>query len=133
MSSAREPKKSGPARLGRPIKEARKGRRYQIGVMVTGARKQLIAKRAKESGRSISGEVEMIIERAIQDEQWFAATRLSRAELERAIPEGWLREHGYTPATVGWESETGAKQTGSIWFPPGYPVERIFRFREPPK
>jgi hypothetical protein len=64
-----ENRKLRAKRLGRPIKEARKGKRYQIGVIVTGDIKAIIAKRAKESGRTISRELEMMIERLLQYEQ----------------------------------------------------------------
>jgi len=83
------PKKSGAPsdqrapRTGRPMKAARKGERYQIGVIVTGATKAVITKAAKESGRTISREVEHMIERCLQYDRIFAAMRKTAEEIQQ--------------------------------------------------
>jgi hypothetical protein len=117
VSSAREPKTGRESRIGRPIKEAHKGKRYQIGVIVTGDVKAIVAKRAKASGRTISREVEMMIERLLQYEQGFDQMKTNLEELRRITVDGEFRRQGYLPV---------ATEHGNIWFPPGLPPEKFF-------
>jgi hypothetical protein len=49
---------------GRPVKKVPKGERTQIGVIVGGKTKARLLKAMKESGRTISREVEHLIEKA---------------------------------------------------------------------
>jgi hypothetical protein len=111
LKTRREP------RIGRPIKEARKGRRYQIGVIVTGDVKAIVARRAKKSGRTISREVEMMIERLLQYEQAFDQMKTSIEELRRNGVDSEFRRQGYMSV---------ATAHGNIWFPPGLPPEKFF-------
>ncbi|HEY2534308.1 MAG TPA: hypothetical protein VGJ20_41395 [Xanthobacteraceae bacterium] len=82
-------------RTGRPIKESQKGRRYQIGVIVTGATKAIITKAAKESGRTISREVEILIEKALQYDRMFEDMRMTAEEIAHQSEEAALRRRGY--------------------------------------
>src|SRR5262245_42377468 len=50
-------------RIGRPIKDARKGRRSRISVDISAPTKALIVKRTKETGRTLAREAEIMIER----------------------------------------------------------------------
>ncbi len=104
-------------RSGRPIKEARKGRRYQIGVIVTGEIKATIAQRAKASGRTISREVEMMIERLVQYEQMFERMKMDIEEIRQSAIDAEFRRQGYTSV---------ASMHGNIWFPPGLSPEKFF-------
>lgn len=102
-------------RTGRPIKEARKGRRYQIGVIVTGQTKSLIAAKAKESGRTISREVEQMIERLLQYEGMFGMDADALPTL--------LRHRGYTRVAIT-HLRTG--QRSFAWVEPGVLEESGF-------
>jgi hypothetical protein len=114
-------------RAGRPLGESRKGKRYQIGVRVSGQVKSALARRAKENGRSLSSEIEHMIERVAELDQWLEAMRTSLAELERTAPEGWLRRQGYTSIPYGWV-EGGTTKTAKVWFPPNFPIDKFFGF-----
>src|SRR5215831_5430472 len=48
-----------------PIKPAMRGRKYQIGVLVSGPTKNAIVASARVSGRSLSREAEHLIERCL--------------------------------------------------------------------
>jgi dissimilatory sulfite reductase (desulfoviridin) alpha/beta subunit len=50
---------------GRPIKKVPKGERTQIGVIIGGNTKERLLAAMKESGRTISREVEHLIEKAL--------------------------------------------------------------------
>jgi hypothetical protein len=77
--------------VGRPLGEARKGKRYQIGIRVSGQVKAALARRAKENGRSLSSEIEHMIERAAELDRWLEALRMSLEDLERAAIDNALR------------------------------------------
>lgn len=125
--STKQKLSTAPAkRTGRPIKEARKGRRYQIGVIVTGETKSLIAARAKESGRTISREVEIMVERLLQYEGTLKRLYGTIEEMERGRVEATLVRLGYTPIcpTNTKDGEPPAKERGGywmVWAEPGYP------------
>src|SRR5262245_25738940 len=84
-------------RAGRPLGEAHKGKRYQIGVRVSGQVKSTLARRAKENGRSLSSEIEHMIERVAELDRWLGALHASLAELAHAAGDDALRRKGYTP------------------------------------
>jgi hypothetical protein len=119
MSSKQETRPAAEAKrgvkVGRPVKPARKGRRYQIGVIVTGDVKAIIAKHAKESGRTISREVEIMIERLLQYES------VLRTPADAVPP--LLRRHGYPRIAVS-NPRTGVR--GFAWFEPGVIEESGF-------
>jgi hypothetical protein len=104
-------------RTGRPIKAARKGRRYQIGVIVTGDVKAIVAKRAKESGRTISREVEIMIERLLQYERAFDQMKTTIDKMRQSAIDNEFRRQGYLSV---------ATAQGNIWFPPDLPPEKFF-------
>jgi hypothetical protein len=122
--------------VGRPLGEARKGKRYQIGIRVSGQVKSALARRAKENGRSLSSEIEHIIEGFAEHGRLLEVMRTSLAELERTAPDDVLRRKGFT--AVPWASGTDAV-TAKVWFPPGFPFDKFFGpgwvpgFQEKPK
>lgn len=123
--TAAKPAVERPAkRIGRPMKTAREGRRYQIGVIVTGKTKATIAKAAKESGRTISREVEILIERALQYDRTLASMNKSVAEIRRGNIEVEFRQQGYTPVRT---------LHGIVWFPPNFPFDEWFKKVGEPK
>jgi len=105
---------------GRPIKEAKKGRRYQIGVIVTGEIKTLITKRAKDSGRTISREVEIMIEHLVRQERAMGDLRIDLEDIERganAVVDAALWRRGYTPQRHIFKDGRVFK----VWAEPGFP------------
>src|SRR5262245_7758606 len=111
-------------RTGRPWKASRKGRRYQIGVIVTGETKAIITKAATESGRTISREVEHMIERCIQYDRMTAGMNKSIAEIRRGNIENEFRHQGHTPIRTPY---------GTVWFPPNFPFDKWLKNVEEPK
>src|SRR5215470_2913596 len=110
MTQAEQPSGERPAkRIGRPMTPARKGKRYQIGVIITGETKATITKRAKDSGRTISREVEMMIAQLLQYERAFAQMRTSIERLRQNAIDDEFRRQGYTSVHTAH---------GKIWFPP---------------
>jgi len=105
------------------MRAARKGERYQIGVIVTGATKATIAKAAKESGRTISREVEHMIERCLQYDRMFKATGkmlkdIDHGDMESVEAALWRR--GFTPHRHIIEGKAW-----KLWTEPGFPgIER---------
>jgi hypothetical protein len=84
-------------RSGRPWKASREGRRYQIGVIVTGATKADITEAAKKSGRTISREVEHMIERCRQYERMFKAMGRTLEEIQRGNVHAAMYRSGWMP------------------------------------
>lgn|SRR5262245_5411148 len=86
-------------RTGRPIKEARKGRRSRLSVDISSTTKALIAKRAKETGRTLAREAEILIERAVTLQEMMERTRTTLEDLDKgkASVEAALWRLGYTP------------------------------------
>jgi hypothetical protein len=111
------PAKRG-GKTGRPIKPARKGQKYQIGVIVTGEVKTTIAKLAKESGRTISREVEIMIERLLQYEKVLGT--------DAGAVQHLLWRHGHVRLGV---SNPATGQRGFAWFEPGV-IPQILIFRQ---
>jgi hypothetical protein len=79
-------------RLGRPPKKALKGEITQIGVRVTGKTKARLLKAMNESGRTISREVEHLIEKAFIYDDFVAAQSVAAqngtlARLDRNLAE----------------------------------------------
>jgi hypothetical protein len=121
-------------RIGRPMKPARKGRRYQIGVIVTGKTKSLITQAAKASGRTISREVEHLIERVLTYDATLRAMRTTLEEMERASIDAVLVRKGYTPIhPLMADGLPRAKPSGgfwTVWAEPGYPGIQRSGFEE---
>lgn len=118
MSSKQKTRLAAEAKrvkVGRPVKPARKGRKYQIGVIVTGDVKATVAKRAKQSGRTISREVEIMIERLLQYER------------AHGTPAGAVRDllwrYGYRRLGIS-NPRTGVR--GFAWAEPGVIEESGF-------
>lgn len=65
---------------GRPIKNVPKGERTQIGVIIGGDTKARLLKAMKKSGRTISREVEHLIEKALAYDDWVEAARRTKTE-----------------------------------------------------
>jgi hypothetical protein len=99
-----------------PIKPARKGQKYQIGVIVAGPTKKAIVESTKASGRSISREAEHLIERALAYDRILAAMGTTLEKIKEGNLEAELWRSGYTPIRT---------PHGKLWAPPGYPgIER---------
>src|SRR5262249_9321435 len=103
-------------RGGRPVKSSRKGAHYQIGVIVTGATKAVIAKAAKTEGRTISRQVEHMVERCLQYDRIFAAMRKTAEEIQQGNLEPALFRDGYTVERRMIDGRIWKK-----WREPGYP------------
>jgi hypothetical protein len=101
-------------RHGPPTTPARKGQRYQIGVIVAGSTKKLIMEQATASGRSISREAEHLIERAVAYDRILKHMRSSLEEMEKGGVDAVLFRLGYTPIR---DAATGKK----AWAEPGFP------------
>jgi hypothetical protein len=99
-------------RIGRPIKEAPKGERVQLGVMVGTEFKDLIAKAAEKSGRTMSQEAENIIERALALDAALKATGQDKDALLHAA----LRRHGYKQHRIVHG------KVWKVWVPKDFPV-----------
>jgi hypothetical protein len=113
MTAAKRGRRGAP-----PIKPAKKGERYQIGVIVAGTTKKLIVEQAKISGRSISREAEHLIERAVAYDKIMKAMSNTLEELRQGSVEAVLFRLGYVPIR---DAATGKK----AWAEPGYPgIER---------
>jgi hypothetical protein len=122
-------------RMGRPMKAARKGRRYQIGVIVTGETKTLITQAAKASGRTISREVEHLIERVLTYDATLRAMRTTLEEMEKGSIDAVLVRKGYTPIHPLMDPDglPRAKPSGgfwTVWAEPGYPGIQRSGFEE---
>jgi hypothetical protein len=116
MGAIKVERERSAARTGRPMKAARKGRRYQLGVVVVGETKAIIAKAAMESGRTISREVEHMIERCLQYDRTLAAMGKTFEEIRQGNLEAALLRDGYTV-----ERRTIDGRIWKSWREPGYP------------
>jgi hypothetical protein len=103
------------------VKPARKGRRYQLGLVVTGETKMLVTRAAKASGRTVSSEAEHLIVRALQYDHLLQSMRTTLEEMERTNIDAVLVRKGYTPIR-------SAK--GKLWAEPGYPGIQRSGFEE---
>ena len=103
-------------RTGRPSKPAREGRRYQIGVIVTGKTKKLIDEAARASGRTISREVEHLIERALAYDAMLKAMQTTQDEMKKGNVEAELVRQGYTLIRHPHEGKTW-----KLWAEPNFP------------
>jgi hypothetical protein len=105
-------KKQGRGHGGPPVKPARKGQKYQIGVIVAGPTKKVLVEATKASGRSISREAEHLIERALAYDRLLEAMRVRGFE---QLIKNELRKAGYVPVR---DPATGK----FAWHEPGHPV-----------
>ena len=105
-------------RGGRPTKSSRKGARYQIGVIVTGATKAVIAKEAKNEGRTISRQVEHMVERCLQYDRIFAAMGKTAGEIQQGNLEAALFRAGYPVQRCTIKGEIWKR-----WLQPGFPMD----------
>jgi hypothetical protein len=107
--------------IGRPSKAARKGRRYQIGVIVTGETKAVIAQSAKDSGRTISRQVEHLVERCLHYDQVLKDMRTTVEAIDKGSVEAALRR-------ANWKCDQNGR-----WSPPevhGLPPSRFITEEE---
>jgi hypothetical protein len=100
---------------GRPIKAARKGRRYRISVDISGPTKALIAARIKNSGRTLAREAEIMIQGFVQYENVLST--------EPDKVHQMLRLRGYYRLPIS-NPRTG--QCGFAWAEPGLIEESGF-------
>jgi hypothetical protein len=103
-------------RIGRPAAPVRAGQRYQIGLTVPGETKNILVKRAKESGRTIAREFMILIERALLDEERYKAMGMTLDNMEKGNFEATLFRLGYTPI----RTMAGGK-SWKMWAEPGFP------------
>jgi hypothetical protein len=103
-------------RIARRIKPARAGQRYQIGVIVTGTTKNIIAKEAMKTGRTISREVEILIERALAYDKVLESRQITLEEMEKGNIEAALWRLGYTPIRTPIDGKAW-----KVWAEPGHP------------
>ena len=107
------------ARTGRPIKPARKGKRARLSVDVSSTTKALIAKRAKESGRTLAREAEIMIERSATYDEFMARSQQTLEEMQKGNVEAMLWRLGYTP--VRTPNADKPDRPWKLWAEPGYP------------
>jgi hypothetical protein len=97
------------------IKPARKGEKYQLGVIVSGVTKKALVEAIKVSGRSISREAEHLIERCLHYDRMMDAMRTNLAQMEKGNVEAVLHRLGYRPMRD--------LATGKVaWCEPGHPA-----------
>jgi hypothetical protein len=116
MGTIKVEREQSAVRTGRPMKAARKGERYQIGVVVVGATKAVIAREAKKEGRTISRQVEVMIERCLQYDRTLAAMGKTFEEIKQGNLEAALFRDGYTVERRMIDGRIWKK-----WREPGYP------------
>jgi hypothetical protein len=87
--------KDRPKRMGRPTKAPVEGERVPLGLRVTAEAKRKLAAAAIKSGRSISQEAELRIERSFQMEELgphlakIGVLEVAMKELREAVLKGW--------------------------------------------
>lgn len=106
--------KEGKRRIGRPIKAAKKGQRSMLGVFVGPDIRAKVAAAAKVSGRTLSREVEILIERAVAYDAFMASMKTTLEGLQGGQVEAELRRLGY----VAIRDPVSGKK---LWAEPGYP------------
>lgn len=119
---------------GRRIKKVPKGERTQIGVIVGGNTKARLLKSMKESGRTISREVEHLIEKAhAYDDVVATATRApgpphpgDLEEIQRRNVEADLARLGYP-----MQRRIIDGKVWKVWAEPGFPGAQTSGFVDP--
>ena len=119
---------------GRRIKKVPKGERTQIGVIVGGNTKARLLKSMKESGRTISREVEHLIEKAhAYDDVVATVTRApgpphpgDLEEIQRRNVEADLARLGYP-----MQRQIIDGKVWKIWAEPGFPGAQTSGFVDP--
>ena len=119
---------------GRRIKKVPKGERTQIGVIVGGNTKARLLKSMKESGRTISREVEHLIEKAhAYDDVVATVTRApgpphpgDLEEIQRRNVEADLARLGYP-----MQRRIIDGKVWKIWAEPGFPGAQTSGFVDP--
>lgn len=109
-------------RVGRPIKEARKGRRSRISIDISSPTKARIASRANASGRTIAREAEIMIEGFLVYLEMQERNRTTLEDMHKGNVEGVLWKLGYIPIR-----HVIAGKAYKLWAEPGSPFERGFR------
>ena len=119
---------------GRRIKKVPKGERTQIGVIVGGDTKARLLKSMKESGRTISREVEHLIEKAhAYDDVVATVTRTpgpphpgDLEEIQRRNVEAELHRLGYP-----MQRRVIDGKVWKVWAEPGFPGAQISGYLDP--
>src|SRR5262245_61125749 len=83
-------------RRGRPLKPPQKGKRVSVTVMIDPKLKQRIAADMRDSGRSQSQQIEMLLERCLTYDRMLSAMRTTVADIEQGNVEEALRRRGWT-------------------------------------
>jgi hypothetical protein len=103
-------------RGGRPIKEARKGKRSRISVDISAPTKALINSRAKASGRTLAREAEIMIEGFVTYQEMMERMRQTLDEMQRGNVEAALWRLGYTPVRRVIDGKAW-----KLWAEPNFP------------
>jgi hypothetical protein len=107
-----------------PIKAVKRGEKTQIGVIVSYPIRKLIVESAKATGRSISREAEIMIERCANYDRVIENTRKTLADFDKGNHEAALRRAGYTPVyqpdgTKLWAEPGAVPPSGFEGWTPG--------------
>jgi hypothetical protein len=101
-------------RIGRPVKPVRAKRgRARLSLVVTAETKKRIIDAAEVSERSLSAEIEFLIEQALTYNEILKTMRTSVAEIAKGNVEAAFRRLGYRPLH--------SPPYGNIWLPQGHP------------
>ena len=85
----------GGKRIGRPTKAPEPGKRVSLGLKVRAEVKQHIDKAARDSGRTQSQEAELLIEKALWDEERLVTLKWSLEEIVKGNVEAALHRANY--------------------------------------
>jgi hypothetical protein len=99
-------------RFGRAVKRVRAGRRHQIGLIIPGETKNMLAERAKKNGRPLSREFLILVERALREEEREKAAMGMTVDIVEAA----LWRLGYTPLRTMADGKAW-----KMWAQPGHP------------
>jgi hypothetical protein len=114
-------------RKGRPPKSPT-GKRVQLTTIVRADIKRRLDLAADKSGRTLSQELELLIERLMIYEAAFERMHTDATEMEKGNVEAVLWRLGYTPIQPFKDGQPQAKEGGGywkVWAEPGFPgIER---------
>jgi hypothetical protein len=111
-------------RIGRPMKEPRRGKRAPLSLLVRPAIKRLVDKMAKANGITQSAQAEMLIEQGLAVRQVLDAMGKTVAEIESGSVDTALSRRGFTPIRHMVEGKAW-----KLWAEPGFPgIERSGEF-----
>ena len=105
-------------RIGRPMKDP-SGKRDQVTILLRAEVKRALIKAAQDNGRTLSQEGEHWFERLLQYEQGFAQMKANLDRLKQITIDGEFLRLGYMSVDT---------VHGKIWFPPGLPPDKFFKW-----